>query len=454
VRPIAVAESPVSPSLTLMHHAVAWASNHSFSLSWAFSLLGFFILLASDLDPDNAKVSRCAASAFLMATLWMLTPIPISATALLPLVLFPLLGVLDGRTVSSKYLNDTQFTFIGSFLVAAAIEEAQLHRRAALSMLRVLGVQPKWLLIGFCLVTFGISMCLSNTATAIMLTPLAQAVANKVTGQNAMLEQTGEPDTPRPQPADGDAADVSAVGRTSSSSRSFSRCESLGEGGGEGGEGGSILRPTPILKPIEVSSGEAGPSHISLDALPPPGEIVIEEEEGPSEGGQEGDCNASGQKEGGEGNRRRAEERGEARLIEGDASAGGGEVKRVGWKWSGWDKGSCDDPDEAGTMLKKGLALAVAYSANIGGIATLTGTMPNLVYAGQLPTLFPSAEPTSFSLWFSYCFPISSLMLAANVALLFYMYCPPPARGSKGFHSGKLMVGSLGLGGDLGPGGG
>ena len=213
-------------------------------------------------------------------------------------------------------------------------------------------------------------------------------------------------------------------------------------GGGEGGEGGPVLRPTPILKSTEVASGEAGPSHISLGGLPPPGEIVIEE--GSRDVGEESVGDANGQ-EGGEGNRRGAEERGEARLIEGGASAGGGEVKRVGWKWPGWGKSSCDDPEEAGDMLKKGLALAVAYSANIGGIATLTGTMPNLVYAGQLPTLFPSAEPTSFSLWFSYCFPISLCMLAANVAILFFMYCPPPARGSKGFHSGQLMVGTWGL---------
>jgi len=109
-----------------------------------------------------------------MASLWLFTPIPISATALLPLVLFPLLGVLDGKQIAHAYMNDTQFVFLGSFLLAVAIEEAQLHRRAALNMLKMLGLQPKWLILGFCLTTFCLSMCLSNTATTIMLTPLAQ----------------------------------------------------------------------------------------------------------------------------------------------------------------------------------------------------------------------------------------------------------------------------------------
>ncbi len=77
----------------------------------------------------HTQVSRCASVAFLMATLWILAPIPVPATALVPLILFPLMGVMDGKATAKSYFSDTQFVFIGSFLLAVAIEEAQLHRR-------------------------------------------------------------------------------------------------------------------------------------------------------------------------------------------------------------------------------------------------------------------------------------------------------------------------------------
>ena len=118
----------------------------------------FAILLFTDLDPGKPEVTRTLAVALLMAIWWVSEAIPLSVTALVPLVLFPFLGVLDGKEVSSTYFNYIIFIYVGGFVVALAMEKWNLHKRIAMKILVVSGVSPGRILTGFMLATAFLSM--------------------------------------------------------------------------------------------------------------------------------------------------------------------------------------------------------------------------------------------------------------------------------------------------------
>ncbi len=112
-----------------------------------------------------------------MATWWMTEAIPVYVTALLPLVLFPWLGVASGRDAAAPYGHELIFLFMGGFLIALAMERWGLHRRIAFQVLRLAGTRPASLVAGFMLASALLSMWVSNTATAIMMLPVALSVA-------------------------------------------------------------------------------------------------------------------------------------------------------------------------------------------------------------------------------------------------------------------------------------
>lgn len=139
-------------------------------------LLAVGMLLFVDLSPGHPQVTRTAAVAVLMALWWITEALPLAATALLPMVLFPLLGIMKGRQVAPIYMNHVIFLFIGGFLVALAMERWQLHRRIALQILMRIGAAPGRILLGFMVATAFLSMWISNTATTMMMIPIAMAV--------------------------------------------------------------------------------------------------------------------------------------------------------------------------------------------------------------------------------------------------------------------------------------
>lgn len=112
-----------------------------------------------------------------MATWWITEALPIPATSLLPLFLFPLLGILPIQSAASPYANPVIYLFLGGFLIAAALERCGLHRRMALTILRLVGTQPSNLVGGFMIATAFLSMWVSNTATVVMMLPTALSVA-------------------------------------------------------------------------------------------------------------------------------------------------------------------------------------------------------------------------------------------------------------------------------------
>ena len=143
-------------------------------------LISLLLILFADLEPGNPKVTYTLAVAVLMAIWWVTEAIPLAATALLPVALFPLLGVLDGKTVSAMYFNHLIFLFIGGFMMALAMERWNLHRRIAIRILILFGIGPGRILMGFMFATAFLSMWMSNTATTMMMIPIAMSIIYKL----------------------------------------------------------------------------------------------------------------------------------------------------------------------------------------------------------------------------------------------------------------------------------
>ena len=139
-------------------------------------LLALALGLCGDLSPGHPEVTRTAAVALWMALWWMTGAVPLAVTALLPIVLFPTLGIMSAKDVPGYYINDIIFLFLGGFLVALAMQHWDLHRRIALRILLFFGGKPSRVLLGFMTPTFLLSMWISNTATTMMMVPIALSV--------------------------------------------------------------------------------------------------------------------------------------------------------------------------------------------------------------------------------------------------------------------------------------
>jgi solute carrier family 13 (sodium-dependent dicarboxylate transporter), member 2/3/5 len=224
-----------------------------------------FILFFTDLEPGKPEITRTFAVAMLMAIWWVTEALPLSVTALVPVAAFPLLGIVDGTSVSEAYMNHIIFLFIGGFIIALAMEHWNLHKRIALVILKWVGVSPARILFGFMFASMVLSMWISNTATTMMMIPIVTSIIFKI---------------------------EESVGRNQVSRYSF------------------------------------------------------------------------------------------------------------------------------------GLLLGIAYSASIGGNATLVGTPSNLICVRILSVLYPMAPEISFTQWFLFAFPITVIMFCAAFLLLYLLYRP------------------------------
>ncbi len=140
--------------------------------------LTFFAVIFLAPPPDGLSVAgwRAAAVAALMAVWWITEAIPVYATGLLPLALFPVLGVVDIGTAARPYANPLIFLFMGGFMIARAMQRWGLHTRVALSLLSYTGTRARNLVGGFMIATAALSMWVSNTATTMMMLPIALSV--------------------------------------------------------------------------------------------------------------------------------------------------------------------------------------------------------------------------------------------------------------------------------------
>ena len=138
-----------------------------------------------NLNPDAKSI---LASTIWIAIWWITECVPISVTALLPIVLFPLTGGLDIKSTTASYGHNLVFLFVGGFIIALAIEKWNLHKRVALSIIKFTGTKKSRIILGFMIATAVLSMFISNTATTIMILPVGMAIISKVSESNNSYE--------------------------------------------------------------------------------------------------------------------------------------------------------------------------------------------------------------------------------------------------------------------------
>ncbi len=146
----------------------------------AFIFLNYFFK-APQLEAEAQAVLACSAW---IAIWWITEAIAISATALLPIVLFPLSGAMPLKEAVGGYSHPYIFLFIGGFVLALSMEKWNLHRRLALMIIKAIGSSPPRIILGFMLATAFLSMWISNTATTVMMLPIGLAIIRLSTDQN------------------------------------------------------------------------------------------------------------------------------------------------------------------------------------------------------------------------------------------------------------------------------
>lgn len=155
--------------MTIKLSTTAWATVIAIAI-------GIAILFLPTPDGLSAAGQRTAAVTYVMAVLWIVLPDNISAVSLIPLAAYPLLGITGAKKVCLAYADSNVFLYLGGFIIALSIEKQNLHRRISLHIISCIGSQPRQIVFGFILSTAFISMWISNTATTLLMLPIALAL--------------------------------------------------------------------------------------------------------------------------------------------------------------------------------------------------------------------------------------------------------------------------------------
>jgi sodium-dependent dicarboxylate transporter 2/3/5 len=161
------------------------ATNADFRWGFWVGFVCFILILLIPTSQDfTLPIKNMMAVAVLMAIWWMAETLPLGVTALIPLVAYPVLGIMSTGEVSGNYTHHLVFLFLGGFVIASGLQEWQLHKRFALFTIAILGTQPRKVILAFMLSSALLSMWISNTATTIMMLPIALAVIGEVGQRN------------------------------------------------------------------------------------------------------------------------------------------------------------------------------------------------------------------------------------------------------------------------------
>lgn len=145
-------------------------------ISLATGVILFAFMLWGNPFELELQAAKVLAVGTLMVTWWVTQALPMPVVALLPLLFFPLMGIADIEEVAAPYASSIIFLFMGGFMIALAIEKWGLHKRGALSIIQLTGTSGNKIVLGFILASGLLSMWLSNTATTMMMYPIALSV--------------------------------------------------------------------------------------------------------------------------------------------------------------------------------------------------------------------------------------------------------------------------------------
>ncbi|XP_067930162.1 solute carrier family 13 member 2-like [Watersipora subatra] len=276
----------------------------------------------------------------LMAVYWCTETLPLAVTSLIPLFLAPVLSILKAGDVAKEYLKDLNVMFMGGLMIAVVIEHSQLHRRISLGILRKMGTNPRFLMLGFMLPTWFLSMWISNTATTAMMLAIVQAVIDQLSAQEL-----------------------------------------------------NVAEPSDDLRMTALEAGRKVSSGINNNAFESSHTMSHENEMSSPE------CST-------------------------DESERKNQVTNSSWE-----------------STSKALSLCVCYAATCGGIATLTGSAPNIILGENVNRLSEQYDYNfgfDFVSWLGFGFPISLLMVVTTwlwLQLFFIGF-----RGKKQSEKEKLQI--------------
>ncbi|KAI0239554.1 Solute carrier family 13 member 5 [Lamellibrachia satsuma] len=316
-----------------------------------FLLIPVFFLPIAVVQPT--QVSKAAYGVVVMAIFWATEVLPIPITALLPVVIFPVLGVMGAKELSQNYLKDRNMLILASLMVAASVEKCDLHRRISLGVIKFVGARRPRIMLGFMLPTWLLSMWISNTATTAIMFPVAQSILDQFDTPRSSVR---EPDDDRTDAANENTNDDNNVELQSIVGHAY---RSLLDEQSMGGSGWRCRNPS-------------GREDVGEEAV----EESVEE----------------------------AAEAAETSLVENALE--GSSLRR---------KKAAHKKRRQNELFRKGLCLSIAYACNIGGSATLIGTGTNMVFKDVSDEIFSSHgvdNPITFAAWFAFWLPASFIGLA------------------------------------------
>lgn len=178
-RPVALVDESDLPG----ESGIAWLRWTGF-VAGPIAAVVVFYALEGVVAPGGETLTRdgraALAAAVLMAVWWLSEALPIEATALVPIALFPLLGIGNIQAATRPYANEVIYLFLGGMILGLAMEKWGLHRRVALHVMARVGTRPSMLILGVMAVTAFISMWVSNTAAAVMMLPIGMSIVRVV----------------------------------------------------------------------------------------------------------------------------------------------------------------------------------------------------------------------------------------------------------------------------------
>ncbi|KAG7521873.1 solute carrier family 13 member 1 [Solea senegalensis] len=276
----------------------------------------------------GTKEAECAFVLLLMATFWVTEVLPLSMTAMLPAILFPMFGIMTSSGVAKSYFKDFHFLLIGVICLATSIEKWGLHRRIALRLVTMVGVNPAWLMLGFMGGCAFLSMWVQNTSAVAMVMPIVEAVLQQIL--KAKEEYAGE-ENPALQLDEMDNHSEQMTETVSDTKSYVGPDDSL-----------TCVQIQPVSQPATTQAAAGPPAAPSRS--------------------------------------------------------------------------------KHDLMLCKAMCISIAYSSNIGGITTLPGTSPNLIFSEYLSQTYPNCNCINFGNWLLLCLPISVIMLLLTWVWLYWLF--------------------------------